>query len=857
MITYIIASPYIIPSIHSILFYSIHSMPSYTCSKCSIAFKQKRAYTEHSVNCTNEVTKENSTMVDVVETKITQTNLSSFFESLHNLLWNKAGLNPERALDHMMLFFAYRLIEPQVDAMGLPDECRWSYIAGLKQPNDMFESIKEGIKAFRQGKRKTKPFFKMHEIQKVEIVYDIVRQINRISLDTLQNTDVLGDIFEYMLGRGMSTMSDEGQYFTNRDICKLAFKLAYGIKKTLRRSDGTLCTFADWFCGTGGFPAEFVKGVNAHLADVNWKTDSDSVYCMDMNSSSVTTTLLNMLILTGMPFSDTTIRSANSFSDNITTGNNALFPRLTIDYCFMNPPYGGDKTKGKAYRFTYIKTTKNSDGSTAKNYFVNQDIQSIGVVDDDKVSAGVQLAMATLSADGGVCSIVLPQGFFFGASKPCVELRRKLTEEYKIWYVVDIASGAFSNTGTKTSMLVFQKGVGSTDKVTFIGMDETVLAEASIDELRMKHYSLTYKQYVRQKVVRYEGFEMVRLGDIIEIKHGNRITKKDNIGTIYPVYGGGDESFRTDNKNREGVTCKVSRFGISEHNCVQIIYGDYWLMDSGFTVHGIPGKIYESYIYYWLTYNKRLVYQCGRATAQMNMDMDAFNDIQIPLPSLEHQQYIVDQVDRYMQMAHHEEVAVKMLEKSVMCEVHDMGRGHPLVKLGDVCKFQRGTMIVKRDLCEGEFPVIGGGISPMGYHNCSNRNSYVPLISQSGNAGYVSRYNKPVWASDCFSVSSTVLNDDFLYYTLRLIQDAISNLKYGTVQPHIKPDNIDHLLISVPDANSQQTLQEDFDEVKNKHAKIAKYKEKAQKAIHRLIPGTSSDTSTYEPPTTLITTNMN
>lgn len=200
-------------------------------------------------------------------------------------------------------------------------------------------------------------------------------------------------------------------------------------------------------------------------------------------------------------------------------------------------------------------------------------------------------------------------------------------------------------------------------------------------------------------------------------------------------------------------------------------------------------------------------------------------------------------------MAHHEEVAVKMLEKSVMCEVHDMGRGQPVVKLGDVCKFHRGTMIVKRDLCEGEFPVIGGGLSPMGHHNCSNRNSYVPLISQSGeNAGHVSRYNKPVWASDCFSVSSSVLNDDFLYYTLMLIQNAISNLKDGTGQPHIKPDNIDHLLISVPDANSQQTLQEDFDEVKNKHAKIAKYKEKAQKAIHRLIPGTSSDTSTFEPP---------
>ena len=275
-----------------------------------------------------------------------------------------------------------------------------------------------------------------------------------------------------MIGRGMSTMSDEGQYFTNRAICKLAFKLAHDIKKTLRREDGTLCTFADWFCGTGGFPAEYVKGVKANLPMVDWKKDAGSIYCQDMNLSSVTTTLLNLLILTGIPFSSDKIRGSNSFSEPITTGAGAPFEGLAIDYCFMNPPYGGDKSKGKEYKFAYSKILKADDGSKSKKFFVNQEIRSIGIEDDDKVSAGVQLAMATLSPDGGVCSIVLPQGFFFGASKKSVELRKMIAEEYRIWYVVDIASGSFINTGTKTSMLVFQKGVGPTEKVSFIGLDE-------------------------------------------------------------------------------------------------------------------------------------------------------------------------------------------------------------------------------------------------------------------------------------------------------------------------------------------------------------------------------------------------
>ena len=544
-------------------------MPTYTCEKCARVFKQKSGFDDH-MSKKNDCAK-NTVLNAVIETKvkeviratqlkaeITQETLPSFFEDLHNLLWNKAGLNPERALEHMTFFFAYRLIEQQADTLQLPKVCCWSFIANISNENDLFETIKKGVSEFRK-RPKTKAFFKPHEIQKADVVFEIVQQINRIPFKILQETDALGDIFEYMLGRGMSTMSDEGQYFTNRPICKLAFKLAYDIKKTLRRADGSLCTFADWFCGTGGFPAEYVKGVKEKLGQVDWEKDSGAVYCQDMNLSSVTTTLLNMLILTGIPFSGDKIRGSNSFTDPITTGAGAPFDGLTVDYCFMNPPYGGDKSKGKDYKFAYSKKVKGDDGSTTKKFFVNKEIQSIGIEDDDKVSAGVQLAMSTLSADG-VCAIVLPQGFFSGVSRKHVELRKKIVEEYKIWYVVDIASGAFKNTGTKTSMMVFQKGVGPTEKVSFIGLNEKPLVEATLAELQAKHYSLIYRQYLPQSAVEVEGFKMVKLGDIAEWQMGKRIVKDQVETGKYPVYGGVGITFYTNTSNRSGINCKISRF---------------------------------------------------------------------------------------------------------------------------------------------------------------------------------------------------------------------------------------------------------------------------------------------------------
>ena len=505
----------------------------YICEKCGHIFAQKSGYDDHMARKTDcSVT---TVINDIVEKKVKKAvkeaikeevgsvvpapltkdekSLQKFFEDLHNLLWNKAGLNPEKALDHMTFFFAYRLIEPQITKLGLPDECRWSYIAQFKNENDLFEIVKKGFNAFATNPI-TKPFFKKHEIVKAMVLHEIVQHINKIPIETLRETDTLGDIFEYMLGRGMSTMSDDGQYFTDRRICNLAFKYAYKIKKSLRRPDGTLCTFADWFCGTGGFPASYIKGVNANIPDIDWTRDCKSIMCQDMNMSSVTTTLLNLLILTGIPFSANNIRCGNSFADPIFIGESAPFKGSKIDYCFMNPPYGGDKTKGKEYKFAYTKGK-----GDAKKYLVNEEIRSIGIEDDDKVSAGVQLGMASLS-DDGVGVLVLPQGFFFGATKKCVDLRKKLLEEFKIHYIIDIHSGAFQNTGTKTSMIVFQKGCGPTEKIQFIDLNENHLCEATADQLKDKNYSLNYKQYIKQSIAEVEGFEMIKLGDICQLISG-------------------------------------------------------------------------------------------------------------------------------------------------------------------------------------------------------------------------------------------------------------------------------------------------------------------------------------------------
>ena len=864
-------------------------------------FKQKSGFDDHKVkknDCAN-----NTLLNTVIETKveakvkeairatqqrpeITQETLPAFFEDLHNLLWNKAGLSPERALEHMTFFFAYRLIEQQADMLSLPQECRWSYIASLKNENDLFEIIKKGVSEFRR-RPKTKAFFKPHEIQKADIVFEIVQQINRISLKILQETDTLGDIFEYMLGRGMSTMSDEGQYFTNRAICKLAFKLAYDIKKNLRRTDGSLCTFADWFCGTGGFPAEFVKGVKANFPSVDWKKDSGSVYCQDMNLSSVTTTLLNMLILTGIPFSGDKIRGSNSFSDPITTGAGAPFDGLTIDYCFMNPPYGGDKSKGKDYKFAYSKKVKADDGSTSKKFFVNQEIQSIGIEDDDKVSAGVQLAMATLSADGGVCSIVLPQGFFFGASKKCVELRKKIAEEYKIWYVVDIASGAFKNTGTKTSMMVFQKGVGATHIIEFISLimkepnsvpDHEVkpLIKTTLEDLRSKHYSLNYKQYLPQTALEVEGFEMVKLGDICHTKNGfaiksENMTKNTSDYPVIKVRNLHDGTGRlTEDNDRINIKLK-DEFIVKKGDVLIVMVGntagkmaiwedkDAYLNQNIHKIH-FNEKAIPRYVYYILN-SPVLMEQLlplSSGTAQPFISPTVLYEIQIPLPSLERQQQIVEAIDGWTGLAQQEEAALKILEKQMMFQVKEMGRGQARVKLATIAKdITFGFMVASGDYGTEGVPVIKT-------KNIKSKRVMYPaddqkiqtkldekyrirkgdmLIVLGGSPGEngIWEFDEEAWLNqDCAKISiENPVTKMYVFYSLQgqVFNEYIESNTTKTTIGHISRGVVRDIEIPLPLLSEQQTLQCDFDEIMHKHAKIATYKAKAQEAIQRLIPG--------------------
>ena len=87
---------------------------------------------------------------------------------------------------------------------------------------------------------------------------------------------------------------------------------------------------------------------------------------------------------------------------------------------------------------------------------------------------------------------------------------------------------------------------------------------------------------------------------------------------------------------------------------------------------------------------------------------------------------------------------------------------------------------------------MAGGLEPSVYHNISNTKAPVLAISASGaNAGYVSLWGIPIWASDSSYIDSSMTDNVYFWYVLlKKRQKEIFDAQTGSAQPHIYPQHI-------------------------------------------------------------------
>lgn len=222
----------------------------------------------------------------------------------------------------------------------------------------------------------------------------------------------------------------------------------------------------------------------------------------------------------------------------------------------------------------------------------------------------------------------------------------------------------------------------------------------SNDEMRKMYMEQMIKGATNKGINQFKT-----LGDVCDFNLGKRITedKDGDENGLYPVYGGGDKSYYTNIYNREGKTCKISRFGMSEKNCVILLNEKYYLNDAGLTLSSNNINIIKNkYLWNYLILIKSSIFNTSRGTAQAGLGVELFKKLTIPIPPLEYQEKMEETLNMLDELKqYYKDMIVKInenIQTAFMNSLDDYGNpnGFNLDKI--LLQSENETSNLKEDL---------------------------------------------------------------------------------------------------------------------------------------------------------------
>lgn len=273
----------------------------------------------------------------------------------------------------------------------------------------------------------------LFELPTAEVVTKVITGLEDLYQHDIQELDMQGDLYEYMLGKAASSGTN-GQFRTPKQIRDMMVALIDP------NPDDIIC---DPACGTAGFLISAAEHIRAKygdkMTDEQWSNFNSTMF----NGFDTDMTMLRISAMNLMLHSIThpTIDYKNSVSEK-----NDIDSEYTV--CLANPPFKGTV-----------------DAETIST--------SLKAVTNTKKTELLFLALfLRMLKKGGRCACIVPDGVLFGSSKAHQAMRKELIENHTLQAVISMPSGVFKPyAGVSTAVLVFIKtGMGGTDNVWFYDM---------------------------------------------------------------------------------------------------------------------------------------------------------------------------------------------------------------------------------------------------------------------------------------------------------------------------------------------------------------------------------------------------
>jgi len=616
--------------------------------------------------------------------------------------------------------------------------------------------------------------------------------------------DLIGEIFESFINGYTKTNSKLSQFFTPRNLMNLILAfLKKDLIKHLKKTDEY--HVADFCMGTAGWLVIFYNlfrekyGEKIKLSGGEVKPNTFQYALMNI----ITTT-------NSMPHY---IQRENSLTH---------LDKNKYHLIITNPPF---KT---SFSFDNVKKNFKDDSYTKKNQVKLEDVYILK--DNNPPIQFLELCIYKLH-DKGKCIIVLPYGeLFFGSSYK--KSREYFLNNIDITHIILVPSGVFTHTGIKTCIMVFNKTNKGTKEITFLKTNKECSELVKITSIKREdinkepnlsfyHRDYLNDEYIVELTEKMPDFEWVEFGKVFTLEKGklqsSKVDEDENGITFVTGANEWKKIKKQDVSYIKGQNIFISTSGNGDKIPIKYYDGECNYSDLMSLCNldkKYNNKINFKFIYYYLMSVKHHIeekYQKG--SCNLSLDQKNFNRMKIPIPSMEVQEEIVEDMDRLKQRKEHYKLVIEANEECKMIYLKravkncNKDKFNPEIKrLGEVCEMKNGKTITKDKLEDGKYPVIGGGKEPFGFHNIYNMKKNTILCATSGSAGYISKYNIEVWASDCFGI--TTLNEhkllqEYLYYYLVLIQPSIYKYKKGAAQEHMDTKTLSKLKIVIPNLKRQ------------------------------------------------------
>lgn len=658
------------------------------------------------------------------------------------------------------------------------------------------------------------------------------------------HSEELGNAFEYLLSI-LGSQGDAGQFRTPRHIIDFIAEVVDPKKNE---------TILDPACGTAGFLISAYKHILKNHDGLDNKTGKptnkeknltpdektklmNNIVGYDVSPDMVKLSLVNMYL---HGFQSPKIHKYNTLTDEKRWDEQ-------FDVIMANPPFMTPKGGVETHKRFSIQANR------AEVLFVDYIMEHLSI--------------------NGRAGIIVPEGIIFKGDKAYKSLRKKLVED-GLFAVVSLPAGVFQPySGVKTSILFFDNQVAKqTKEMLFVKIEndgydlgaqrrkidkndlpkaweilqawkkgEKQESEMALWVEKEKiaesgDYNLTGERYREVEVYKNVKWNMVELGEVCEILRGAGLKKSDVVesgknkcilyGQLYTTYGQIINNIvSTTNKTGTKLSVKgdvlipatttADAMGIAIASALML---DNIIIGGDINIFRVDKKkVNSEYLANLLSKMpyKKVLASYAKGSNIIHLSGKEIAKIKIPLPPLEVQKEIVEQIEVKQNAINNAREIIKSLERERRYFGQELRKleGVKMVELGEVCKNldSRRKPVTKSDRAKGEYPYYGASGIVDYVKDFIFDGSYL-LISEDG-ANLLAR-STPI----AFSISGKVWVNNHAHIlefeekaTQKLIEFYVNSIDIseyvsGAAQPKLSQKSLNSIKIPLPPLAVQKQL---------------------------------------------------